>query len=283
MSKQKGKEYTFWEHLEELRWVFVRIVIVVIVFMFIAFFNKDVLFNIVLAPQKSDFVLYHFFCFIAEKISFPAICPGEFHVDLINTQLASQFLIHMKIAFYAGILIAFPYIIYQVFRFVSPALYHNEKKYAFWVILYSSELFFLWVLLNYFLIFPLSFRFLGTYQVSVDIHNTINLSSYINTFLMLSLMLGLMSELPVISWLFAKLGFLTDTFMKKYRKHAIVIILIISAIITPTADAFTLLLVFFPIYLLYEISIFIVKKSLKKKRNAIITEEKDWKSPYVTD
>jgi sec-independent protein translocase protein TatC len=265
MSKAKGKADTFWDHLEELRWVFFRVIVVVIVFMVIAFVNKEPLFHIILAPQKSDFILYRFFCHVAKEISFPAICPGDFHVALINTQLASQFLIHMKISFYAGVLVAFPYIIYQIFRFVSPALYHHEKKYAFWVICYSSCLFLSGVLLNYFLIFPLSFRFLGTYQVSAEIENTINLSSYINTFLMLSLMLGIMSELPIISWLFAKLGFLTDTFMKKYRKHAIIIILIIAAIITPTADAFTLLLVFLPVYLLYEISILIVKKARKSK------------------
>jgi sec-independent protein translocase protein TatC len=283
MSKQKEKESTFWDHLEALRWVFLRIIVVVVVFMLIAFLNKDLIFSIILAPHKSDFILYRFFCYVSKEISIPAICPDAFQVTLINTQLASQFLIHMKIAFYVGVLVAFPYIIYQLFRFVSPALYHEEKKYTFMVILYSFLLFLFGVLLNYFLIFPLSFRFLGTYQVSEDIQNTINLSSYINTFLMLSLMLGIMSELPIISWLFAKLGFLTDTFMKRYRKQAIVIILIIAAIITPTADAFTLLLVFFPIYLLYEVSIFIVKSSLKKKRNAIKAEEKEWKNPYKTE
>jgi sec-independent protein translocase protein TatC len=279
MSKQKG-QYTFWEHLEELRWVLFRILIVVVVVMLAAFFCKDVLFDVILAPQKSDFILYRLFCYVSKELSFPAICPGDFHVELISTQLASQFLTHIKIAFYAGVLISFPYIVYQLFRFVSPALYHNEKKYAFRVIAYSSLLFLFGVLLNYFLIFPLSLRFLGTYQVSADVQNMINLSSYISTLLMLSLMLGIMAELPVISWLFAKLGFLTDTFMRRYRKHAIVIILILAAIITPTADAFTLLLVFFPIYLLYEISIFVVRKTLKKKRNAIENEEKKWTNPY---
>ena len=264
MSKTTTNNFTFWEHLDEFRKVLFRIVIVVVFFMVVAFISKEYLFNIVLAPQKSDFVLYRFFCYLATITHFEALCPGNFHIELINTQLASQFLIHMKIAFYAGVLIAFPYIVYQVFRFVSPALYANEKKYAGRVIVFSSLLFVFGVLLNYFLIFPLSFRFLGTYQVNDDIVNMINLSSYIDTFLMLSLMLGIMSELPVISWLFAKLGFLTDTFMRKHRKHAVVIILVVAAVITPTADVFTLLLVFFPIYLLYETSILIVKKSAKK-------------------
>lgn len=266
MSKPE-KVFTFWEHLEELRKTLFRIIIVVVFCMMIAFLCKDVLFNIILAPQKSDFILYRFFCSLAGKISFPAICPGEFHVELINTQLASQFLIHIKIALYAGILIASPYIIYQVFRFVSPALYAHERQYAFRVIFFSSLLFAMGILLNYFLIFPLSFRFLATYQVSAEVVNMINLSSYMDTFLMLSLMLGIMAELPVLSWLFAKLGFLTTDFMKKHRKHAIVIILILAAVITPSADAFTMLLVFFPVYLLYELSIFIVKKSEKRKKN----------------
>ena len=264
---KKEKASTFWEHLEELRWVIFRIAIVVLSCMLVAFVNKDFLFGIILAPQKSDFMLYHFFCFLAETVSIPAICPDDFHVELINTQLASQFLIHIKIAFFAGVLAAFPYLVYQIFRFVSPALYLHEKKYAFRLIFYSSLLFAMGILLNYFIIFPLSFRFLATYQVSAEVINTINLSSYIDTFLMLSLMLGIMSELPVLAWLFAKLGLLSDKIMKKYRKHAIVVILIIAAVITPTADAFTLLLVFLPIYLLYELSIFIVKKNVPLQKN----------------
>ena len=268
MSQVAKKESTFWGHLDELRKVLFRIVIVILLFMVIAFVCKDQLFSIVFAPQKSDFVLYRFFCYLAEITHFQALCPQDFHIDLINTQLASQFLIHMKTSFYAGVLVAFPYIVYQIFRFISPALYANEKKYAGRVIIYSSLLFGFGILLNYFLIFPLSFRFLGSYQVADDVVNMINLSSYIDTFLMLSLMLGIMAELPVISWLFAQLGFLTDTFMRKYRKHAIVVILVVAAVITPTADVFTLLLVFFPIYLLYEISILIVKRVCKKKKTS---------------
>ena len=269
MSKATAKDFTFWEHLDELRKVFFRVIVVVILLMAVAFVCKGWLFDIVLAPQKSDFVLYRFFCYLAKITHFEALCPGDFHIELINTQLASQFLIHMKVAFYAGVLVAFPYIVYQIFRFVSPALYANENKYAGRVIIFSSLLFVLGVLLNYFLIFPLSFRFLGMYQVSDDIVNMINLSSYIDTFLMLSLMLGIMAELPVISWLFAKLGFLSDTFMQKHRKHAVVIILVLAAVITPTADVVTLLLVSFPIYLLYEISICIVKRVRKRKGHGL--------------
>lgn len=265
MNNINEKEFTFWDHLEELRKVLFRILIIVAVVTIFAFICKDLLFDIILAPHRSDFIIYRALCSLSDLISFPAICPQEFHVELINTQLASQFLIHMSMSFYMGILIAFPYIIYQLFRFVSPALRENEKKYSKRVIVWSSLLFMAGVLLNYFIIFPLSFRFLATYQVNNEVINIINLSSYTDTLLMLSLMLGIMSELPVLSWLLAKLGFLTHSFMKKYRKHAVVIILVLAAVITPTTDIFTLMLVFAPIYLLYEISISIVKRVIKKK------------------
>jgi sec-independent protein translocase protein TatC len=282
INKAEGNQSSFWDHLDELRKILFRIIIAVVLLMIVAFMSKELLFEVILAPQKSNFVLYRFFCYLAQKAAMPSLCPGEFHVDLINTQLASQFLIHMKIAFYVGVLIAFPYIVYQLFRFVSPALYANERKYAASVIIFSSLLFAVGVLLNYFLVFPFSFRFLATYQVSSEVKNTINLSSYIDTFLMLSLLLGIMSELPVISWLFARLGFLKAAFMKKYRKHATVIILILAAIITPTSDVFTLLLVFFPIYLLYEISILVVSRTQKKKKAALPAEETAWEDPYLS-
>ena len=265
MSENGKKEATFWDHLDELRKILFRIIIVVIAVTVVAFVCKEALFDIVLAPSKSDFIIYRLFCRLADVLSLPAICPEAFHVELINTQLASQFLIHMSVAFYAGVLLTFPYIVYQLFRFVSPALYANEQKYSGRVIVFSVVLFLCGVLLNYFLIFPLSFRFLATYQVDESVTNMISLSSYINTLLLLSLMLGIVAELPVVSWLLAKLGILTDAFMRKYRKHAIVVILIIAAVITPTADAFTLMLVFVPIYILYELSILVVKRVCRKK------------------
>jgi sec-independent protein translocase protein TatC len=184
---------------------------------------------------------------------------------------------------YVGILFTAPYIIYQIFGFISPALYENERKYSKKVIFYSCVLFLLGVLLNYFIIFPLSFRFLATYQVNPEVINTINISSYIDTFILLSLLLGIMSEIPILTWLFAKLGFITDKYMVKYRKHAIVIIMLIAAIITPTVDIFTLLLVFFPIYLLYELSILVVRKTVRKRNAEIKTLESGWTEPYNLD
>ncbi|MDR0873216.1 MAG: twin-arginine translocase subunit TatC [Prevotellaceae bacterium] len=282
MSAEVKRESTFWEHLDELRKILFRIIIVVVAVMIVAFLCKGTLFGIILAPSKPDFIVYRLFCHLADRLALPDICPETFHVELINTQLASQFIIHLSAAFYAGVLLTLPYIIYQIFRFVSPALYANERKYSGRVICFAVLLFLMGVLLNYFIIFPLSFRFLATYQVEESVINMISLSSYMDTLLLLSLMLGIMAELPIVSWLFAKLGFLTDSFMRKYRKHAIIIILIVAAIITPTADAFTLMLVFVPIYILYELSILVVKKVCRKKATEIAQQEADWENPYFS-
>ena len=185
----------------------------------------------------------------------------DFFVKLINTGLAEQFLIHMKVAMCMGILCASPYILYQLFRFVSPALYSNERKYVVRVVGSGYVMFMLGVLLSYFLIFPLTFRFLGTYQVNGDVDNLITFDSYISTLVMMCLAMGVIFEISILSWLFAKLGFLSADFMRKYRKHAIVIILVVAAIITPTSDVFTLSLVALPMWVLYEMSIWIVKNS----------------------
>ena len=182
-------------------------------------------------------------------------------MKLINTGLAEQFVIHMKASLCAGVLCASPYILYQLFRFISPALHSNECRYAVRVVGSSYAMFLLGVAVSYFLIFPLTFRFLGTYQVSGEVENMITLQSYISTLMLMSLAMGLVFEIPILSWLFAKFGFLSADFMRRYRKHAIVIILVIAAIITPTSDVFTLSLVALPMWLLYEASILIVRRS----------------------
>ena len=254
---QEQPVLTFWDHLEELRKVLFRVVGAVVLLMVVAFCFKDELFGVVLAPQEMDFILYQW------------LGAEDFQVKLINTQLASQFITHMKVACYAGILLASPYIIYQLFRFVSPALYENERKYVVGVTCWGYLLFMVGVCLSYFLIFPLTFRFLATYQVSEVVENTITLTSYVDTLMMLSLMMGIVFEIPILSWLFAKLGFLTSAFMKNYRHHAIVIILVIAAIITPTSDVFTLSLVALPMYLLYEMSIMVVRSTEQKRREIL--------------
>lgn len=256
MSDNDAKQ-TFWEHLDVLRSALIKIIVVAVFFGVLAFCFKEFLFEIVLAPKYSDFITYDIINRISSFVGSPA---NEFSIQLINTSLAQQFIIHMKTALYAGILCVSPYILYQLMRFISPALYEDEKSYVYKVVGLGYIMFIVGVLLSYFLIFPLTFRFLGTYQVSGDVANMISLESYISTLMGMNLMMGLVFELPIICWLFAKLGFLSSEFMKKYRKHAVVLILVIAAIITPTSDVFTLSLVSFPMWLLYEISIMVVGK-----------------------
>lgn len=253
---------SFWDHLDVLRVAIMKIIAVSVVFGVVAFFFKEQLFDVILAPKQSDFITYRVF----NKISFWVGGESEaFMVRLINTGLAQQFIIHMKTALCAGILCTSPYILYQLFRFVSPALYENERRYVMRVVGGGYAMFGIGVLVSYFLIFPLTFRFLGTYQVSRDVDNLITLDSYISTLMLMSLTMGLVFEIPILSWLFAKFGFLTDRFMRRYRKHSLIIILVVAAIITPTSDVFTLLLVACPMWLLYEMSILIVKNTLIQK------------------
>lgn len=247
---------TFWEHLDQLRGVIVRAVVAVCLFAVAAFFFKEELFDIVLAPKQSTFITFR----LLSRIS-----PIEpFSVNLINTGLASQFMIHAKVALYAGVFCAAPYMLYLVFSYVSPALYANERRYAVALVGSGYAMFIIGTALGYFLIFPFTVRFLGDYQVSQDVPNLITLESYIETFMMLNLLMGAVFEIPILCWLLAKFGLLKADFMRRYRRHAVVIILVAAAIITPTTDVFTLLLVSVPILLLYEASIVLVSCTSKK-------------------
>ncbi len=258
-------DMSFWQHLDVLRGVIWKSLIAVMVLAVAAFCLKDALFSVLFAPSKSDFILYRGMCKLAELTGWSALCPGDFEVAFINTELASQFMTHMQVALWTGACLASPYIIYLLYGFVAPALYEQEKKYSVGIVLAAVSLFLAGVLLNYFVIFPFSFRFLGTYQVQAEVVNQISLSSYISTFLMLSLLLGILFELPILAYVLAKLGLLEDSMLRKYRKHAFVAICIVAAVITPTGDAVTLMLVTLPIYALYELSVLIVRRMTAKK------------------
>lgn len=258
---------TFWDHLDELKKYLVRIIMVAILFTIVAFIFKEPLFNIILAPQDSDFVTYRFM----QRIGL--LSPDStFSIALINTGLASQFLVHMKVSLWAGIIAASPYIIYALFGFVAPALYDNERRHASRFVISGYLMFLLGCLLSYFVIFPFTFRFLGTYQVSYTVENMINLSSYISTMLSMIVVMGIIFEIPMLCLLMARLGILGSAPMKEYRKHAIVVILIIAAIITPTGDPFTLSLVALPIWGLYELSIVLVR-GVEKRHSKIAVKE----------
>ena len=221
--------------------------VVIVVFAVVAFCLKESLFSIVLAPRSSDFVTYRL------------LGVEPFSIHLMNTGLTEQFMIHMRTAIYAGLLVASPYVLYELFRFVSPGLYQNERRYALWIVGAAYLMFIVGTLTNYFVVFPLTVRFLGTYQVSPDVANMLTLQSYIDTLLGMSLVMGVVFELPVVCGLLGRMGLITNHMMAEYRRHAIVAILIVAAIITPTTDVFTLFVVALPIYLLYELSIQIVR------------------------
>ena len=253
---------TFWDHLDVLRAELLKIAAVTILCGIVAFMFKAELFAIVFAPKESDFVTYRLLFGIGGFFTDDA--DRNFSVRLINTGLAGQFMIHMKMAMCTGMLCASPYIIYRLFCFVSPALYSNERKYALRLTLGGYFMFAVGVLMSYFLIFPLTFRFLGTYQVSGDVVNMINLQSYISALITMSLSMGVVFEIPVLSWVLARLGLISATFMRQYRRHAIVLMLVVAAVITPTADVFTMSLVALPMWLLYEASVFIVVRTVKE-------------------
>lgn len=252
---------SFWEHLDVLRGALFRIATVTVLFAVVAFFLKEPLFDIVLAPRSSSFVIYRLF----DRLALLSGADADiFSVHLINTGLAQQFMIHVKMALCAGVILASPYILYQLFRFVSPALYANERRYATHTVGAGYAMFLLGMLLGYYLIFPLTFRFLGTYQVSADVPNLITLDSYISTLLLICLSMGIVFEIPVLSWLLARMGLLSAAYMRRYRRHAVVIILVLAAIITPTSDVLTLLAVSLPMWLLYEFSILLVARTRQK-------------------
>ena len=252
MSDTPLQPMTFWDHLDELRKVLMRILAFTVVAAAVAFVMKEELFRLVLAPRSSDFITYRL------------MGVEPFCVSLMNTGLTEQFMVHLRTAIYAGLLVVSPYVLYELFRFVSPALYDNERRYATALVGSGYVMFLIGTALNYLLIFPLTVKFLGTYQVSPDVANMLTLQSYIDTLLTMSLVMGVVFELPVVSWLLAKMGLINKTLMQRHRRHAVVAILIVAAIITPTTDAFTLLVVALPIWLLYELSIVVVRSTGKK-------------------
>ena len=247
LLERQGETLTFWDHLDVLRSSLIRMAVAVMVLGVVAFCLKDALFSVVLAPRSSDFVTYQL------------LGVDAFHINLMNTGLTEQFMIHMRTAIYAGLLLASPYILYELFRFVSPGLYQNERRYAVWIVGAAYVMFLMGTLVNYFIVFPLTVRFLGTYQVSPDVANMLTLQSYIDTLLGMSLVMGVVFELPVVCGLMGRMGLINSHMMSQFRRHAIVAILVVAAIITPTTDVFTLFVVALPIYLLYELSIQIVK------------------------
>ncbi|MDR1610402.1 MAG: twin-arginine translocase subunit TatC [Candidatus Symbiothrix sp.] len=260
------QEMSFWDHLEELRWTLFRVVIALFVFAIGGFIIMPWFFdNVIMAPAKADFFLYEWMCKLSQSIAgLPDFCDENFSIDMVNIDLTAPFFRHLSTSFWIAVILICPYILFEVWRFISPALYEHEKKNVRWVFLFGSIMFFVGCLVGYSLIFPMTLRFLYNYTLSDAIHNTVSLDSYMDNFLILVFVMGLVFEMPLISWLLSQIGILKKSFFKTYRRHAIVALLFLAAIITPTGDPFTLSLVFIPLYALYEFSILLVKADPKE-------------------
>ena len=205
----------------------------------------------------------------------PGLCPDDFNIQLININLSGQFITHITSSFLLAILISVPYLLYEIWKFINPALYDNERKNVSLIFLSSSFLFYLGAMVSYFLIFPLTIRFLGTYQVTKEVTNQISIQSYMNALFILTFSLGIMFELPIILFALNRIGLVSKKALKSFRKYAFLIILIVAAVITPTTDPFTMMVVALPIYLLYETSILLCKKDTPALEETEEEEEED--------
>jgi sec-independent protein translocase protein TatC len=261
------KEMTFWEHLDEFRTVLFRSAVVVVALMVTVFCFKSFVFDtIIFSPRSSDFIIYRWLNDLAALHPWLAGFAVEpFKIDLINIEMAAQFFTHISVSFWLGFVLAVPFILYQLWLFVSPALYPNEKRAIVLAFAFCSILFFAGVTVGYFLVFPFTIKFLGTYQVSDWVENTISLQSYISMFTWLILVMGIMFEMPVIAHVLSRFGIVTKSFLRKYRRHAIVVLLFVAALITPSGDAFTMTMVAMPLYLLYEFSILVCREKKPEK------------------
>ena len=263
MDEDKLGEMSFWDHIDALRAVLIRITLVLVVVTLGLFFVMPTIFDkVILAPCHGDFVLYQLFERMTSAVPWlPQFSTQGFEVELINIKLASQFFIHMSSSFWLALVLTFPIMLYLLWTFIAPALYPGEKRGVKTAFLIGCLMFFLGVAVGYFVVFPVTLRFLANYHVSALVPNQISLDSYMDTFLMLIFVMGVIFELPLVAWLLGNLGVLHRGFFSTYRRHAIVLLLVLAAIITPTGDPFTLMVVFLPIYLLYEVSAYLVPRS----------------------
>lgn len=268
MSEQKN-EMSFLDHLEVLRWTLIRSSMAIFGFGIVAFIMKDFVFNVILlAPKDPSFVTYRFLCHVSKFLGTDGLCIDEIPFIVQSRTMAGQFSAHIWTSIAFGFILAFPYIIWEVWKFLKPALYDKEKKSARSFIIISSFLFFLGILFGYYVITPLSINFLGSYRVSDEVRNNTDLSSYIGLLRSSCLAAGLIFELPIIIYFLTKMGLVTPEFLKKYRKYALIMVLILAAIITPP-DIISQVIVAIPMIILYEVSIkisrFIIKKQKKEE------------------
>ncbi len=264
MSKSEN-ELSFLDHLESLRWHLMRSVVVVFLMGVVLFIFKDFVFDsVILAPSRPEFITNRFLCYLSQQLGVPGLCINQSPLHLQNIAMSGQFTTHVTISFVLGAIVAFPYVFWEFWRFVSPALYPHEIKNARGAIWAASLLFMVGILFSYFLILPLSIDFLGNYQVSRQVENIVNLNSYISTVNSILLAGGVVFELPVFIYFLSKVGIVSAAFLSKYRRHAILIIVIFAAVITPP-DVVSQIMVAIPLIFLYELSISLAKRIEKSK------------------
>ncbi len=261
---------SFWDHLEVLRWALFRSACVLAVIMVGTFIAMPYIFDrFILAPTSNDFFTYRWLNAIGRGVV--KLSP-DFDVQIININVASQFMTHISTSISLAAVIAFPYFIWEIWKFIEPALFEDEVKHLRPAFFGGTLMFYIGCAIGYALVFPFTFRFLVEYNLSPNITNQINLQSYIDNFTMLILVMGIVFEMPLLAWLLSLFGILRKSFLREYKKHAIVVLLISAAIITPSGDPFTLMLVFIPLYVLYELSILVVKDKTEKEEK---TEQTD--------
>ena len=264
-KKKNEAEMSFLEHLEELRWHIVRSAGAIMVFAIVAFVMKNFIFDvIILAPRTPEFWTNRMFVKLGDLVGSEAVKINQIPLKMQSIKIAGQFSTHIMVSIIAGFIIASPVVFYEFWRFIKPALYEKEKRHASGAVFFTSLLFIMGVLFGYFLIVPLSIHFLGTYQVSSEVENTINLRSYIGSVTSISLAAGVVFLIPIFSYFLSKVGIITPQFMKTYRKHSYVVMLLLSAIITPP-DIFSQVMVCFPLVFLYEIGIMISRRVVKNR------------------
>lgn len=264
--EKKGEEMSFLEHLEELRWHLVRSSVAIVVGAILVFINVKFIFDSILfKPKYPDFITNRVFRWLAEKLNAPELQINTKPFEIINIDMAGQFTTHLTIAMVGGIIISIPYIFYEFWSFIKPALYDKERRHATGAVFFSSLLFLLGVLFGYYLVVPLTTHFFGTYRVSEEVVNQINLTSYISSISTVVLGGGIIFELPIIIFFLSKVGILSSSFLLTYRKHAYLVLLLLAAIITPP-DVFSMLLVSFPLVSLYELGVFLARRIEKKRK-----------------
>lgn len=268
-NAKKGKnpeaEMSFFDHLEELRWHIIRSILAILVFMVVAFMFKDFIFNeIIFKPKLPEFWTNRMFAKLGDWLGSEAVKINQHDLELISIKMAGQFMTHLWTSMVVGFIVAAPVIFYEFWSFIKPALYENEKKYASGAVVYTTILFLLGVLFGYYIIVPLSLQFLGGYNISTEVTNQIDINSYISLVVSVCLSTGVVFLLPIFAYFLSKVGLITPEFMKRYRRHAYVLLAVLAAVITPP-DVFSMVMVDIPMILLYEVSIFISKRVEKQR------------------